>query len=120
MFIRTIEVLSCSFYFAAFWQYVREHLTKHEVQRFNTLKQINTDMGRGRAWLRACLNEHSLERYMHMLIEKEDIVRYVWFCFVLVLHNFVCINLFISLGSKNCNLSLFLVPANSLGYETQS
>lgn len=57
----------------AFWQYVKEHLTKHEVQRFNTLKQINTDMGRGRAWLRACLNEHSLERYMHMLIEKEEL-----------------------------------------------
>ncbi|KAL8575773.1 hypothetical protein ACOMHN_004960 [Nucella lapillus] len=59
----------------AFWQYVKEHLTKHEVQRFNSLKQINTDMGRGRAWLRACLNEHSLERYMHMLIEKEDLIR---------------------------------------------
>lgn len=59
----------------AFWQYVKEHLTKHEIQRFNSLKQINTDMGRGRAWLRACLNEHSLERYMHMLIEKEDLIR---------------------------------------------
>ncbi|KAK7502006.1 hypothetical protein BaRGS_00006758, partial [Batillaria attramentaria] len=57
----------------AFWQYVKEHLTKHEVQRFNTLKHINTDTGRGRAWLRACLNEHSLERYMHMLIEKEEL-----------------------------------------------
>ncbi|KAK7113455.1 sorting nexin-29-like [Littorina saxatilis] len=62
----------------AFWQYVKEHLTKHEVQRFNTLKLITTDMGRGRAWLRACLNEHSLERYMHMLIEKEDIVRHYY------------------------------------------
>lgn len=58
----------------AYWQYVKEHLTKHEVQRFNTLKQINTDTGRGRAWLRACLNEHSLERYMHMLIEKEELL----------------------------------------------
>ncbi|XP_076459627.1 sorting nexin-29-like [Babylonia areolata] len=58
----------------AFWQFVKEHLTKHEIQRFSTLKQISSDMGRGRAWLRACLNEHSLERYMHMLIEKEDVI----------------------------------------------
>ncbi|XP_076458398.1 sorting nexin-29-like [Babylonia areolata] len=57
-----------------FWQYVKEHLTKHEIQRFNALRQINSDIGRGRAWLRACLNEHSLERYMHMLIEKEDLI----------------------------------------------
>ncbi|PVD37931.1 hypothetical protein C0Q70_00533 [Pomacea canaliculata] len=62
----------------AFWQYVKEHLTKHEVQRFNTLKQINTDIGRGRAWLRACLNEHSLERYMHMLIEKDEIISHYY------------------------------------------
>jgi len=50
---------------------VREILTKHEVDRFIMLKNIDTDSGRGRAWLRAALNEHSLERYMHMLIENE-------------------------------------------------
>lgn len=75
---------------AAFWQYVKEHLTKHEVQRFNTLKQINTDIGRGRAWLRACLNEHSLERYMHMLIEKDEIIRYP--DIVIEGFLFICIN----------------------------
>ncbi|KAK3091396.1 hypothetical protein FSP39_019582 [Pinctada imbricata] len=57
-----------------FWNYVKEHLTKHEQDRFYTLKQISTDMGRGRSWLRACLNEHSLERYMHMLIERDDLL----------------------------------------------
>lgn len=55
----------------AFWYYVKEFLTKHEVERFMNLKNINTDSGRGRAWLRAALNEHSLERYMHMLIESD-------------------------------------------------
>lgn len=58
----------------AFWQNVKEHLTKHELQRFLLLKSVNTEMGRGRAWLRASLNEHSLERYMHMIIEKDDIL----------------------------------------------
>ncbi|XP_067912350.1 sorting nexin-29 isoform X2 [Heterodontus francisci] len=51
-----------------FWYYVKEHLNKHELQRYYSLKNITTDIGRGRAWLRSALNEHSLERYMHMLL----------------------------------------------------
>ncbi|XP_072275090.1 sorting nexin-29 isoform X2 [Pyxicephalus adspersus] len=51
-----------------FWVYVKEILNKHELQRFCSLKNITTDIGRGRAWLRCALNEHSLERYLHMLL----------------------------------------------------
>ncbi|XP_041431828.1 sorting nexin-29 isoform X6 [Xenopus laevis] len=51
-----------------FWVYVKEVLSKHELQRFYSLKTITTDIGRGRAWLRCALNEHSLERYVHMLL----------------------------------------------------
>ncbi|KAG8432943.1 hypothetical protein GDO86_017272, partial [Hymenochirus boettgeri] len=51
-----------------FWVYIKEILSKHELQRFCSLKNINTDIGRGRAWLRCALNEHSLERYVHMLL----------------------------------------------------
>ncbi|XP_071976779.1 sorting nexin-29 isoform X1 [Engystomops pustulosus] len=51
-----------------FWVYVKEILNKHELQRFYSLKNITTDIGRGRAWLRCALNEHSLERYVHMLL----------------------------------------------------
>ncbi|XP_043820517.1 sorting nexin-29 [Dromiciops gliroides] len=51
-----------------FWYYVKEVLNKHELQRFYSLKNISTDVGRGRAWLRCALNEHSLERYIHMLL----------------------------------------------------
>ncbi|KAM4697780.1 LOW QUALITY PROTEIN: sorting nexin-29 [Rhinophrynus dorsalis] len=51
-----------------FWLYVKEILNKHELQRFYALKNITTDTGRGRAWLRCALNEHSLERYVHMLL----------------------------------------------------
>ncbi|WAQ96657.1 SNX29-like protein [Mya arenaria] len=58
----------------SFWGYVKEVLTKHEAERFMALKNIKTDSGRGRAWLRASLNEHSLERYMHMLIENPAII----------------------------------------------
>nr|XP_056722543.1 sorting nexin-29 [Euleptes europaea] len=55
-----------------FWYYVKEVLNRHELQRFYSLKNITTDTGRGRAWLRCALNEHSLERYFHMLLADKD------------------------------------------------
>uniref|UniRef100_A0A3B4BGP1 Uncharacterized protein n=1 Tax=Periophthalmus magnuspinnatus TaxID=409849 RepID=A0A3B4BGP1_9GOBI len=51
-----------------FWFYVKEHLNRHELQRFYSLRQISSELGRGRAWLRCALNEHSLERYLHALV----------------------------------------------------
>uniref|UniRef100_A0A3Q1G7S3 Sorting nexin-29-like n=1 Tax=Acanthochromis polyacanthus TaxID=80966 RepID=A0A3Q1G7S3_9TELE len=51
-----------------FWFYVKEHLNRHELQRFYSLRQISSELGRGRAWLRCALNEHSLERYLHTLL----------------------------------------------------
>uniref|UniRef100_A0A6Q2YKJ4 Sorting nexin 29 n=1 Tax=Esox lucius TaxID=8010 RepID=A0A6Q2YKJ4_ESOLU len=51
-----------------FWFYVKEHLNRHELQRFYSLRYISSELGRGRAWLRCALNEHSLERYLHTLL----------------------------------------------------
>ncbi|KAM9425487.1 sorting nexin-29 [Pholidichthys leucotaenia] len=51
-----------------FWFYVKEHLNRHELQRFYSLRHITSELGRGRAWLRCALNEHSLERYLHTLL----------------------------------------------------
>lgn len=51
-----------------FWFYVKDHLNRHELQRFYSLRNITSEQGRGRAWLRCALNEHSLERYLHMLL----------------------------------------------------
>lgn len=62
-------------FLSVFWNYVKEVLTNHEAERFMNLKNINTDSGRGRSWLRAALNEHSLERYMHMLVESDSLLR---------------------------------------------
>ncbi|MGH0130125.1 UNVERIFIED_CONTAM: hypothetical protein FKN15_041176 [Acipenser sinensis] len=52
----------------SFWFYVKEHLNRHELQRFYSLHSITTEVGRGRAWLRCALNEHSLERSLHTLL----------------------------------------------------
>ncbi|XP_076028098.1 sorting nexin-29 [Genypterus blacodes] len=51
-----------------FWFYVKEHLNRHELQRFYSLRHISSELGRGRAWLRCALNEHSLERSLHSLL----------------------------------------------------
>ncbi|XP_012721984.2 sorting nexin-29 isoform X2 [Fundulus heteroclitus] len=51
-----------------FWLYVKEHLNRHELQRFYSLRHISSELGRGRSWLRCALNEHSLERYLHTLL----------------------------------------------------
>lgn len=47
-----------------FWSFALPHLTAHERERFCTLQHVATDSGRGRALLRAALNERSLERYV--------------------------------------------------------
>ena len=54
------------------WHYVREQLTRHEYERYLVLKQVWTDVGRGRAWLRSSLNEHSLERYLHCMLGSTE------------------------------------------------
>lgn len=49
---------------ATFWSFALPHLTAHERERFHRLQNVRTDHGRGRALLRAALNERSLERYV--------------------------------------------------------
>ncbi|KAG8191162.1 hypothetical protein JTE90_016675 [Oedothorax gibbosus] len=59
----------------SFWQIVRLVLNKHEYERYMLLKNIQSDIGRGRAWLRSALNENSLERYMHMVLADSSQIR---------------------------------------------
>lgn len=49
---------------STFWSFALPHLTAHERDRFHGLQLVRTDYGRGRALLRAALNERSLERYL--------------------------------------------------------
>lgn len=75
-FRQMTEIVSSSFHLnrttaqdhIVLWHYVREHLTRHEYERYMLLRQVSTDIGRGRAWLRSALNESSLERYLHILL----------------------------------------------------
>jgi len=58
---------------ASFWPLIKSQLSKHEAERFLLLHNVRTDLGRGRAWLRAALNEHSLERYIHVILSEEKL-----------------------------------------------
>lgn len=57
-----------------FWHFVRNHLTRHEQERYYHIQNITTDYGRGRAWLRSAINEHSLDRYLRMLFSDENLI----------------------------------------------
>ncbi|XP_055382310.1 sorting nexin-29 [Condylostylus longicornis] len=48
----------------SFWDFCKKHLSKHERERFENLRNISTKDGKIRALIRASLNEHSLQRYI--------------------------------------------------------
>lgn len=58
------------------WDCIQDLLTNHERERYELLRQIWTDRGRARAWLRSAINERSLERYMSALINSTNLSTY--------------------------------------------
>ncbi|KAF7988973.1 hypothetical protein HCN44_007283 [Aphidius gifuensis] len=60
----------------SFWSCIKTQLTWHEQERFTVLRNIRTDYGRGRAWLRAALNERSLERHLHAILNPSVLSLY--------------------------------------------
>lgn len=56
-----------------FWTFALPHLTAHERERFSTLQNVASDYGRGRALLRAALNERSLERYVLVWLNAAEL-----------------------------------------------
>ncbi|XP_004531384.1 sorting nexin-29 [Ceratitis capitata] len=58
-----------------FWDFCRVHLTTHERERFEQLKHVWTKCGLGRAFIRATLNENSLQRYLLTWLAEEDTLR---------------------------------------------
>lgn len=59
---------------AVFWSFVKAHLGKLDEERFLSLQKATTDAGRGRAWLRCALNEHSLERYFQNMLQNKSLL----------------------------------------------
>eukprot|EP00730_Choanoeca_flexa_P003284 TRINITY_DN11353_c0_g1_i7.p1 TRINITY_DN11353_c0_g1~~TRINITY_DN11353_c0_g1_i7.p1 ORF type:complete len:729 (+),score=185.61 TRINITY_DN11353_c0_g1_i7:99-2285(+) len=58
-----------------FWPLARDLLDASEVVHFNVLRNITTDSGRGRAWLRTALNEQTLQAFFKRLTAHPEVVR---------------------------------------------
>lgn len=59
---------------SSFWEFCQNYLTPHERERFANLKQVWTNLGKGRSFIRAALNEHSLQRYILMWLSEYQIL----------------------------------------------
>uniref|UniRef100_A0A2M4AHE3 Putative sorting nexin-29 n=1 Tax=Anopheles triannulatus TaxID=58253 RepID=A0A2M4AHE3_9DIPT len=57
-----------------FWDFAYRHLTNHERERFSTLRHVWSACGKGRALLRAILNERALERYVLMWLSDDQLL----------------------------------------------
>lgn len=57
-----------------FFEFAFNLLTKHEKERFSSLRHVWSDKGKGRALIRAALNERSLERYLLTWINDPSLV----------------------------------------------
>ncbi|XKL68388.1 hypothetical protein PGB90_003879 [Kerria lacca] len=62
----------------SFWHCISNILSVHERERYNSLNNVKTSWGKGRAWLRSALNERSLERYLSSLICNEELLAYYY------------------------------------------
>ncbi|XP_059618479.1 sorting nexin-29 [Phlebotomus argentipes] len=56
-----------------FWAFAHQHMTTHERERFSSLRHVWTDRGKCRAFIRAALNERSLERYILMWLADSNL-----------------------------------------------
>ncbi|KAK6024005.1 RUN domain protein [Ostertagia ostertagi] len=51
-----------------FWPFVSKYSHKSITSEINSLKQIKSEIGRGRAWIRIVVNQNSLEHYVQLLL----------------------------------------------------
>lgn len=56
-----------------YWEFVFPLLTAHEKERFSTLRHVWTERGKGRALIRAALNEQALERYILIWLNEPSL-----------------------------------------------
>ena len=50
-------------------------MSRFDIERYDQLANIKSNTGRQRAWLRSCLNELCLERYVMSAIANENLLK---------------------------------------------
>ncbi|EYC08822.1 hypothetical protein Y032_0064g3547 [Ancylostoma ceylanicum] len=53
-----------------FWPFVSKYSHRSITTEINSLNQIRSEIGRGRAWIRIVLNQNSLEHYLQLLLRE--------------------------------------------------
>eukprot|EP00731_Ephydatia_muelleri_P015406 Em0008g1126a len=61
-------------YRPGYWPFVRNFSHKDIIRSISDLTQVNTDVGRGRAWLFTALNEQVLGSYLRLFLENQRTV----------------------------------------------
>lgn len=57
------------------WPLAKLCVSAEDLQRFTKLSSVTSELGRGRAWLRAAINERTMENYMHTILSQEEELR---------------------------------------------
>ncbi len=57
------------------WPLAKLCVSAEDLQRFSRLSHVTSELGRGRAWLRAAINERTLENYLHGILAHEEQLR---------------------------------------------
>lgn len=57
------------------WPLAKLCASTEDLQRFFRLNHVKSELGRGRAWLRAAINERTLENYMHSILAQDEELR---------------------------------------------
>ncbi|KAK6047724.1 RUN domain protein, partial [Cooperia oncophora] len=58
-----------------FWPFVSKYSHKSITSEINSLKQIKSEIGRGRAWIRIVANQNSLEHYVQLLLSETKAIK---------------------------------------------
>ena len=83
-FFKSVKLISFCF-LKAFWPFIKNFMNKFDTERYEMLTHVKNDTGRQRAWIRSCLNEHCLERYIIAILSNQTRLRehYEDWCFLL-------------------------------------
>ncbi len=60
-------------------------MNKFDIERYEKLTSVKTDVGKQRAWIRSCLNEHCLERYIIPVLSNQTLLKYDIFSIIALL-----------------------------------
>jgi hypothetical protein len=72
-----IEIERLKIYAPLYWNYLEQLPEPAFIDKFKTLQNVKTALGKGRAWIRAALNARSLERFLSALTRNVDLTKCV-------------------------------------------